>query len=101
MIDDNDQNQNNLEKENSKLNKELGMKSDRIKELEDQVLEKAKQAQQYVKEAEELNSKLNSLKDQMLEKDKEIDMLRKKAGDFDQNTIEELKQAKADREKEK
>lgn len=37
----------------------------------------------------------------MLEKDKEIDMLRKKAGDFDQNAIEELKQLKADREKEK
>lgn len=44
---------------------------------------------------------MNSLKDQLLEKDKEIDMLKKKVGDFDQNAMEELKQAKEDREKEK
>lgn len=48
MIDDNDQNQDNLEKECNKLKKELGIKDDRIKELEDEVLNKAKEGQKYV-----------------------------------------------------
>lgn len=44
MINDNDQQSGNLQKDNTKLLKELGIKDARIKELEDEVLEKAKQA---------------------------------------------------------
>lgn len=63
MIDDNDQGQNNLENECNKLKKELGIKDDRIKELEDEVLEKSKEAQKHVSDTEQLNNKMNSLKD--------------------------------------
>lgn len=56
------------------------MANARIKELEDQILQKGKEIADQVKEEKELRDELDEVKDDLLEKEKEIDMLKKQAG---------------------